>query len=176
MIGNTNLTLQDYSDEGNNASSMISVDTDGISSTTNSSSATLNFSTENGAIASCSNIIYAGLYWTGRTKTSVDETAMRTVKFKGPGQSSYTTINASSSDIQYPGDNRMYSAYAEVTDIVKSCKTGNYWVADIATSTGSDRNGTGYYGGWGLIVVYENPKMKWRDVTIFDGYAYVQLS
>lgn len=30
------------------------------------------------------------------------------------------------------------------------------------------------FGGWGMIVVYENSKMKWRDVTIFDGHAYVQ--
>lgn len=33
--------------------------------------------------------------------------------------------------------------------------------------------GTGYYGGWGLVVVYENSQMNWRDVTIFDGHAYV---
>ena len=24
-----------------------------------------------------------------------------------------------------------------------------------------------------MIVIYENSKMKWRDVTIYDGYAYV---
>src|SRR5690606_12935467 len=33
--------------------------------------------------------------------------------------------------------------------------------------------GTGYYGGWGLVVVYENSKMKWRDITVFDGHSYV---
>ncbi|MEZ4856141.1 MAG: hypothetical protein R2812_06680 [Gelidibacter sp.] len=25
----------------------------------------------------------------------------------------------------------------------------------------------------GMVVVYENSKMKWRDVTVFDGHAYV---
>lgn len=66
MIGNTNLTLQNYSDEGNNSSTMSYVDVDGDGTTFNSSSATLTFSGENGALEECSDIIYAGLYWTGR--------------------------------------------------------------------------------------------------------------
>lgn len=37
-----------------------------------------------------------------------------------------------------------------------------------------DSGGTGYSGGWGIIVIYENFKMKYRDITIFDGYAYVK--
>ena len=24
-----------------------------------------------------------------------------------------------------------------------------------------------------MIVIYENSKMKWRDITVFDGHAYV---
>ena len=70
MIGNTNLTLRDYdattSEEPNSNNDMKYVDIDSDPTTVNSSSATLGFSTENGAIASCSNIIYAGLYWSGR--------------------------------------------------------------------------------------------------------------
>ena len=67
MIGNTNLTLNNYGDNTNNSNNtMVYVDIDGDASTLNSSSANLAFSTENGAIPSCSNIIYAGLYWTGR--------------------------------------------------------------------------------------------------------------
>ncbi|MDX9942852.1 MAG: hypothetical protein RBS53_11595, partial [Bacteroidales bacterium] len=65
MIGNTNLTLQNYADNLGNENNMVYVDVDGVSNTFNSSSATLGFSTENGAIPECSNIIYAGLYWTG---------------------------------------------------------------------------------------------------------------
>lgn len=68
MLGNTNMTLQSYSATGLNSNqSMIKVDTDGISSTNNSSSSTLGFSSENGANPGCSNILYAGLYWTART-------------------------------------------------------------------------------------------------------------
>jgi hypothetical protein len=69
----------------------------------------------------------------------------------------------------------MYSAFAEITDYVKTNGLGQYTVADIALVEGNG-GGTGYYGGWGIIVVYENSKMKWRDITVFDGHAYVQGS
>ncbi|NUY79707.1 gliding motility-associated C-terminal domain-containing protein [Flavobacterium sp. MAH-1] len=333
MMGNTNLTLQNYGDltqNGNNTMVYVDVDSPtatglGGTQTFNSSSATLGLSTENGAVPSCSNIIYAGLYWTGRagnsspnnntfsvTKSSpapgaalnqtqtVDhnediassnydmtvsrqggsnarypryrfsngtteydfifqndntvsvringgtysvigstvatngsnKTATlttpyvindgfvvitinsftrpsstnlsegdyqsgstasvhiggnanstldvtknfdkRKIQFKGPGASSYSEFTANASDIYYPTtqDDYMYSAYAEVTDYVKTHGLGEYTAADIALIEGNG-GGTGYYGGWGLIVVYENSKMKYRDVTIFDGHAYV---
>ncbi len=103
----------------------------------------------------------------------------RKVQFKKAGQS-YYTVTANAADIYYPVQNTetgnyMYAAYAEVTDYVKQHGVGEYFVADMALREGNG-GGTGYYGGWGLIVIYENPKMKWRDITIFDGYAYVQGS
>ncbi|MDD2413373.1 MAG: SprB repeat-containing protein, partial [Bacteroidales bacterium] len=188
MIGNTNLTLSNYTDEGNNSSLMQYVDIDGISSTHNSSSANLEFSTEHGANPECSNIIFAGLYWTGRahdggnspqtfavTKGGVTVNFdKRTVQLKGPGAANYTTVTASANDIYFPvsSHGQMYSAYAEVTDYVKQYGVGKYFVANIALREGTG-GGTGYYGGWGLIVVYENSKMNWRDVIVFDGHAYV---
>jgi len=172
MIGNTNLTLEDYGNNTNNSNNdMEFVDTDGDSNTDNSSSATLTFSTENGADPNCSNIIYAGLYWSGRGNSNLTDIQKRTIKFKGPNQS-YQTIIAEANEIKYPGDNRMYAAYAEVTDLVQSGGLGEYWIADMAISEG-DGGGTGYYGGWGMVVIYENSKMKWKDITVFDGYAFV---
>ncbi|MEI6749689.1 MAG: hypothetical protein WCM93_11060, partial [Bacteroidota bacterium] len=174
MIGNTNLTLVTYGNNTTNGNNQMKlVDMDGIASTANSSSATLALSTENGATPSCSNIIYAGLYWSGRTSSSVTTATKRSIKLKGPGQAAYQSFTANANDIRYPGDDYMYSAYIEVTDLVRLHGVGEYWVADMALSTGIG-GAVGYYGGWGMVVVYENSKMKWRDVTVFDGYAYVQ--
>jgi len=173
MIGNTNLTLQNYSDVTLNSNNiMILVDADADATTTNSSSANLTFSTENGANPSCSNIIYAGLYWTGRTDTYVTTAEKCNIKVKGPAMSYYQTFTANVNDILYPGDNDMYAGYIEITDLVQQNGIGEYWVADMALTTGNGSS-TGYYGGWGMIVIYENNKMNWRDVTVFDGYAYV---
>lgn len=93
-------------------------------------------------------------------------------------ETGYTTVSAQditfSQNIYYPSNayGNMYSAYAEVTDYVKQHGIGEYTVADIALLEGNGTS-TGFFGGWGMIVVYENSKMKWRDVTIFDGHAYV---
>ena len=48
------------------------VDVDGVASTWNSSSSNLVFSNEFGADPNCSNIVYAGLYWTGRASNGAD--------------------------------------------------------------------------------------------------------
>ena len=184
MIGNTNLTLVNYSNTANNNADMRYIDVDGDSNTLNSSSSTLTMSTENGAIPECSNIIYAGLYWTGRagnantfsvTKNGITKDFdKRKVSIKGPNSASYTEVTANASDIYYPSgtDGSMYTAYAEITQYVQQNSIGSYFVADIATIEGNGGS-IGYYGGWGMVVVYENSKMNWRDITVFDGHAYV---
>lgn len=186
MIGNTNLTLESYGNGINNSNNVMEfVDVDSDPSTLNSSSATLQFSTENGAIPECSNILFAGLYWTGRAHDGSNSPDVFTisgiqldkqkVKVKGPASGSYTDFTANPGNIYYPQTSAgfMYSAFVEITDYVRANGIGEYTVANIATREGNG-GATGYYGGWGLIVVYENSKMKWRDVTIFDGHAYVQ--
>ncbi|HPR27619.1 hypothetical protein, partial [Lentimicrobium sp.] len=310
MIGNTNMTLVEYDDnEPNSQNDMRYVDVDGDPATVNSSAATLALSTENGANPLCSNIIYAGLYWTGRAHdggsspdifeiggTSADyyssqvitdyeltitqtgsTTRVATYTFQpvsgdpvifvlsttgstvnsltvqvgsgtpaalsysstsgtpyfsddwvlatlltpyvitaGPrsitinsfrkctenntidtdfrvnlipsalelnkravllkhSDGSYLDVTANSADIYYPSntDGNMYSAYAEVTDYVVQHGPGEYTVGNIALREGNG-TATGFYGGWGLVVIYENSKMGWRDITLFDGHAYVE--
>ncbi len=189
MIGNSNLTTVNYSDGGSNFDDVEYVDIDTDPNTLNSSSATLGFSSENGALEECSKVVYAGLYWTGRafdenetdtdifnvTKDGITKTYnKRKVSIKGPNSTNYTELTAT--NIAFPTNNddaNMYSAYMEVTDYVQQNGIGEYFVADIATREGNDSSGTGYYGGWGMVIVYENSKMNWRDVTVFDGHAYV---
>jgi hypothetical protein len=181
MIGNTNLTLQDYEDEKlNSFNSMKFVDVDGDASTVNSSSAVLGFSRENNADPNCSNIIYAGLYWTGRANTGNRHVSGRdkwSVKLKGPAASGYEVRTADANNIRFPNgpNDDMFVGYVEITDYVKDLSKGglgSYTVADIALSEG-DGGSVGYYGGWGMVVVYENARMKRRDITVFDGFAYV---
>ncbi|MBU3682169.1 MAG: hypothetical protein FGM16_09555, partial [Flavobacterium sp.] len=63
-------------------------------------------------------------------------------------------------------------AYTEITDYVREHGIGEYFAADMALQEGMV-SGTGYSAGWGIIVLYQNAKMKQRDITLFDGYAYV---
>lgn len=332
IIGNTNLTFEEYDENRNNSvSKMIWVDVDGDSTTANSSTATLKYSEENGADPSCSEILYAGLYWAGRTNpgrgiayedlienipgkpidiqnhqedvrnqdtlkytsftlftdrfyddggsmfpyylirsgltqeyvtfmfynegenrvkymigwgsdwvdvqnlviTETDSTVIATfapitfhelgitisidrlirssgktmetlllehneirvttngtyipkekrsvkfdkrrVKLKGPNADKYTEVAASGNNILYPADELrdIYVGYTDITDYVKTQGAGEYTVADLALDIGQGDD-TGYFGHWGIVVVYQNSKMDWRDVTIFDGYSFMQ--
>ena len=61
---------------------------------------------------------------------------------------------------------KLNADYTDVTGIVQANGTGDYWGADIAAATGEDR-----YGGWSLVVVFRNPTMTLRNLTVFDGFA-----
>ena len=102
------------------------------------------------------------------------------IKIKGPGATTYTTITANTtgatSDILFPGTafSGIFVGFQEVTDYVKAHGPGAYTVADIALlEEGSNTDSPGFSGGWTMIVIYENPIMKSRAITLFDGNAYV---
>lgn len=160
-IPNTN-TQNSWTNSNQN---MYFVDVDRDPSTSNSSRAELPLP------ANCTEIIYAGLYWSGRNNLNAANESKKNVKFKKQGQ---TYINLTA-DAHYLGGNNqsgIFTGYKDVTAYVRQHGVGNYYVADIDLVEG-DGGSTGYFGGWGLIVIYENPTMKWRDIIIFDGYAYV---
>lgn len=189
MIGNTNLTLQNYGNNISNNNTMVFVDVDNDQTTLNSSSAELSLNGLNSNSANCSEVIYAGLYWSGRAHnaltspnefnvTSNGNTGLlnkQLVKLMGPNATTYSTVTATSTDIYYPQNSEgfMYSSYAEVTQYVQNNGVnGLYSVADIALNEGNGGS-TGFYGGWGMVVIYANNELSLKDITVFDGHAYV---
>ncbi len=96
------------------------------------------------------------------------------VKFKFAGDTYQNITAIGGTAINYPSTNygQMYAGYADVTAYVKAHGVGNYTVANIALREGEGGN-TGYYGSWGLVVVYKNPFMVDKSITVFDGYGYM---
>ena len=118
MIGNTNLTLVDYGDDTPNSNNeMKYVDIDNDVNTFNSSSANISFSTENGANPSCSNIIYAGLYWTGRAHDGTSPNTFSVTKTV-PGTVPQTVNN---NQTLSSGNSITYTSYSLAIG-----RTGNY--------------------------------------------------
>jgi gliding motility-associated-like protein/uncharacterized repeat protein (TIGR01451 family) len=99
----------------------------------------------------------------------------RRVKLKGPQDLDYRDIVTGSNQILYPNGELedIFVGYADVTAIVKNQGIGEYSVADIAISDGNG-GPVGYFGHWGMVIIYENSKMNWRDVTVFDGYSFLR--
>lgn len=89
----------------------------------------------------------------------------------------YQEITAATTDIYYPSNqhSNIFAAYADVTNYVRTHGVGNYFVADVALNEGSGGT-TGFSGGWGMVVIYKNASMKWRDITVFDGYGYMNTA
>ena len=145
------------------------VDIDSNGTTFNSSSSTYTFPTANPGF----DIVWAGLYWTGNTSagsgtgaSAAPNAALRNqMSFQVPGGAGYQAVTASQVDTS----GSAYSAFADVTSLVQAgTGTGEYFGANIQTGTGGDR-----YGGWVLIVVYEDDSEVLRNMTIFDGYLRV---
>jgi uncharacterized repeat protein (TIGR01451 family) len=118
-----------------------------------------------------STILFAGLYWAGRQfagTAGADAThPLNTMLLKGPGQSSYQTITASTT-VQIPKATDAtgpYQSFKDVTSIVAAAGTGTWFGANVAAATGQDR-----YGGWSLVVAYRNPTLPLRDLTVFNGF------
>ena len=96
------------------------------------------------------------------------------VKFKFAGDTYQDITAVGGTAINYPPTNygQMYAGYADVTAYVKAKGVGNYTVGNIALREGNGGD-TGYYGSWGLVVVYKNPSLVDKSITVFDGYGYM---
>ncbi|MFF9812077.1 DUF3344 domain-containing protein [Streptomyces sp. NPDC014006] len=61
-----------------------------------------------------------------------------------------------------------YQASADVTKLVRNSGSGLYTVAQVNTAMG--RSAAGAWGGWTLVVAYENPAEPLRDLSLWDGF------
>lgn len=100
------------------------------------------------------------------------------VKIKHKDAPNYTEITADIDNngylLHFPNNinENMFCGYAEITDYVREYGIGEYTVADIALSEGQG-GGNGFFGGWGMIVIYENNNYPWRDITLYDGHGII---
>ena len=96
---------------------------------------------------------------------------------------SYKEITASKDNVHFSGyhDNIIpmggpYSAYADVTDIVKASMKDSMshkiTVANLTSTMGLESN-LGLFGGWSMVVIYKNPTMHPKSISIFDGFAWI---
>jgi uncharacterized repeat protein (TIGR01451 family) len=141
----------------NNAYTIVHVDVDGDPSTFNSSRSSL-------TIPSGGQVLWAGLYWAGRTAN----TQRNTIRFRTPASGGYVTLTAQ----QVDNSGTDYQAFREVTGLVQAGGSGQYTGANVFTTVGSNNN----YAGWSLVVVLRNPARPLRNLSVFDGFANISGS
>ena len=148
----------------NNGFRMVNLDADGLAGTVNSSGSDV-------SIPQAGTVLWAGLYWGARLSAGAGGTASpgnaRQMSLRLPGETVYRTID---SDVRFgptPGDGA-YQELAEVTSLVQQGGSGRYWGANVVGGTGEDR-----YAGWSLVIVYRDPTLPLRNLTVFDGFTDV---
>ncbi|MFC5244588.1 DUF3344 domain-containing protein [Streptomyces atrovirens] len=62
-----------------------------------------------------------------------------------------------------------FQASADVTALVRDSAPGLYTVAQVNVAMG--RSAAGTWGGWTLVVAYENPAEPLRHLALWDGFA-----
>ncbi|WP_152626608.1 hypothetical protein [Streptacidiphilus carbonis] len=122
-----------------------------------------------------SDIKYARLYWGGTRGIGnkiLPLTQVDGVLFKGAKDKTYHEVNTDDKDLGYmtgigEGDamEHGYQASADVTDIVRKNGNGNYIVADMDSVLRPHS-----WGGWTLVVAYENCNLPYRHITLDDGF------
>ncbi|MCL6274248.1 T9SS type B sorting domain-containing protein [Muricauda sp. 2012CJ35-5] len=183
-----------YNGNGSNNSLHVEyVDIDSDPTTFNSSSSTL-------SLPSCSQIYWAGLYWAGNYDVERDgdhrsryvsgytddpnHYDVTEVKLRVPGSATYIDLQADTApdpvgeedDIIVNGYNILpndpYVCYKNVTNILQGLAdpTGDYFVANVRGTRGATTYGC---AGWTLVVIYENPTLPGRYISVFDGYEGV---
>lgn len=139
-----------------------------LDSTFNSSSADLN-------LPSCSNVLFAGLYWgatqgTDGTNTSwiVNETA---VKLKLPGAANFVDLISTQTDyhnnVLVPGlPHTGYRCFRDITSLINTTNpNGTYTIANVCSPAGIINAA----GGWTIVIAYSDPGTIARNLTVYDG-------
>lgn len=116
-------------------------------------------------------VIYAVLFWGGSITTGTTNYAKRdSVYFKTP-IGGYTGLKADIlTDAAIPFNG--YYCYKDVTNLVRQGGTGTYWLANQVTRTGA----TGLCGGWALVVIYSDPTLPLRNLTIYRGISAINAA
>lgn len=145
----------------------------------NIANATFNSSSADLIMPSGTNTVkFARLYWGGRITGGSGGSGnvnLRTVKIRKGTSGNYTNILAPVSQVDkslITGSDSAYQSYIDVTGFVNANGAGTYTVADITVATGSTSGG-GNFGGWALVVVYENPAVAYSSVRVYDGFIQV---
>jgi uncharacterized repeat protein (TIGR01451 family) len=128
--------------------------------------------------AGTNTIKFARLYWGGRLENTVITSApdtLRKVKIRKGSSGAYASILAPISSVdQYAISltEVAYQSYVDIKPFIQANGAGTYTVADIPLAAGAMNNG-GHYGGWCIMIAYENTALPFTSVRIYDGFSRV---
>jgi large repetitive protein len=119
---------------------------------------------------------------TQATYSTVDAFTQTPAQARWDSVASWYSVAPSASNPEGGSPGWAYQVRADVTDNLNNVLLAHHFrrrgandsipvtVANVQAGTGLNR-----YGGWNLIVVWEDPTAAYRNITLFDGFAWVQV-
>lgn len=131
-------------------------------------------STTRVSIPSAARVAFAGLYWSSLTPAGASDSMLATAQLRAP-DGSVTSVEAARVDHGLAELGDSYQSMADVTSVVESGGSGAWALSGARIGPGAASNpgapvGRGVYGGWSLVVVYEDPSLSVGQVAVFDGF------
>ena len=128
------------------------------------------------ALPACSEVSFAGLYWSARVQPNTTQYVNRNqIKIK-LGNFFYQNMTADETIdvLDIPGNPFFampgYYCFKNITPLVQaSGGNGRFTIANISSETGDEN----LFGAWTIVVVYSNQLESMRNLTVFDGMGYV---
>lgn len=172
VAGNNTIAVEVHQQAAGSGDCYFDLSITGVSkNTVNSSSADLILP------AGTNTVKFARLYWGGRISNSIitaspDTLTKIKIKKNNGVYVSYTTSAANVDQYAITTSEKVYQSYVDIKNLLNTSGTTTYTVADIPVNTGSSGGG-GAYGGWSILVVYENSALPYNSVRVYDGYLQV---
>ena len=113
------------------------------------------------------NIIAAYLYWSGSGSGDFD------VTLNGVQITAQRTFSYSFSSVY-----TFFGAFADVTTQLQNTQNGTYTLSDLDLTQVIPNyciNSTNY-GGWAIIVIYEDNSLNYNQINVYDGFDGLQNS
>ncbi|MFB9754621.1 isopeptide-forming domain-containing fimbrial protein [Paenibacillus hodogayensis] len=141
--------------------------------TSNSSSAILNLPV--GSTVLYAELIWGGTYINGTVNLSA--AINNPVAFTTPaGSSSVTPDSATANQVDLGNGASAYVRSANVTSLVQAGMGGTYTAAGVVGTIVIPGDSTANHAGWTLGVIYQNPALPFRNMSIRAGAVLVQAT
>jgi uncharacterized repeat protein (TIGR01451 family) len=141
---------------------------------------TINSTTADLTLNSCSEVLWAGLYWgvtLGNSGLSAWRSGYDTLWFKTPA-GAYTKVTSVQNDLHdssAANNHTGYQCFADVTSLLTiASPNGTYTVANMTTPVSTGKGNQA--GGWCLVIAFKDPTTIPRNLVVFDGFQIVSVN
>lgn len=167
--GNNDIAVEVHQANATSSDMSFNLELKGVDPTIfNSSSADL-------SLPSCSQVLFAGLYWGATQGTNGTNTSWITgenaVKLRLPGSGTFLDLTSAQTDYHnntlVPGlPHTGYRCFVDITSLINpTSPNGTYTIANVCSPAGIV-NGA---GGWTIVIAYADPATIVRNLTVYDG-------